>query len=83
MLKLSHSIDKTFPFEGKDPFVILDKLPHVVFAGNQDSFGTRKLKIDGQEVLLLSVPKFSETFTLIMLDLETLECQPMTFGVLK
>ena len=30
----------SFPFEGKDPFVI-DRLPSVIFAGNQDKFGHR------------------------------------------
>lgn len=33
----------------------------------------------GQEVLLVSVPRFSQTATCVLVNLRTLDCQPMEF----
>ena len=69
-----------FPFGSKDPFVI-EKLPHVFFAGNQDKFATKKLKLgDKKEVLLVTLPKFSKAQTLTLINLNTLNCEQMSFN---
>ncbi|XP_044744884.1 DNA polymerase delta subunit 2 [Coccinella septempunctata] len=68
-----------FPFYEEDPF-ILDDCPHVFFAGNQESFGTRKAKgPQGQEVCLVSIPEFSTTLQACLLNLKNLECNLVSF----
>ena len=69
-----------FPFEGKDPFV-LETLPHVLFVGNQAKFAQKKLKVDvDKEVLLVTLPKFSSSATVVLLNLQSLQCQPLIFS---
>mmetsp|Transcript_34598 Transcript_34598/g.87513 ORF Transcript_34598/g.87513 Transcript_34598/m.87513 type:complete len:484 (-) Transcript_34598:388-1839(-) len=69
-----------YPYHDTDPF-ILGATPHVFFAGNQPEFGTRVAKGDnGQEVRLVSIPSFSSTGTIVLLNLSTLACHPITFG---
>ncbi|ODQ80817.1 hypothetical protein BABINDRAFT_161021 [Babjeviella inositovora NRRL Y-12698] len=64
-----------YPFEKEDPF-IMDELPHVYFAGNQPRFGTMVAAFeDGKEVRLISIPKFSSTGEVVVMDLDTLECE--------
>ncbi len=67
-----------YPFSNGDPFV-LKSLPHVFFVGNQDKFAEKKIKVGPKEVLLLSLPRFSQSSTLILLDLESMQCEPVTF----
>ena len=69
-----------FPFDGKDPFV-LETLPHVLFVGNQAKFAQKKLKVDNdKEVLLVTLPKFSSSSTVVLLNLQSLQCQPLIFS---
>lgn len=69
-----------FPFDGKDPFVI-ETLPHVLFVGNQAKFAQKKLKVDDdKEVLLVTLPKFSSSSTVVLLNLQSLQCQPLIFS---
>ena len=69
-----------FPFDGKDPFV-LDKLPHILFVGNQAKFAQKTLKLDDdKEILLVTLPKFSTSASIILLNLKTLHCQPLIFS---
>ena len=35
---------------------------------------------DGQEVLLVSIPEFSSTQTACLINLRTLECEPVSFS---
>ncbi|KAJ5075808.1 DNA polymerase delta subunit 2 [Anaeramoeba ignava] len=73
-----------FPFSGNDPF-ILDVCPHVYFSGCQ-----KKLKyeiveysnqINGdQKVLLIFIPSFFITQTILLVDINTLECFPVEFS---
>ena len=91
LLKLLHSRAKKtlflfpdtlgcFPFDGKDPFV-LETLPHVFFVGNQAKFAQKKLKVDDdKEVLLVTLPKFSSSSTVVLLNLQSLQCQPLIFS---
>ncbi|XP_062239225.1 DNA polymerase delta subunit 2 [Platichthys flesus] len=69
-----------FPFYKKDPF-ILEECPHVYFSGNAPSYGSKLIKgADGQEVLLVTVPDFSSTQTVCLVNLRTLECEPVSFS---
>jgi DNA polymerase delta subunit 2 len=68
------------PYYDCDPFVI-EECPHVYFAGNQPAYSTCMTKGDaGQECRLILVPSFAKTGTVILVDLGTLECQPITFS---
>ncbi|XP_029915748.1 DNA polymerase delta subunit 2 [Myripristis murdjan] len=69
-----------YPFYQKDPFV-LEECPHVYFSGNAPSFESKLVKgPDGQEVLLVTVPEFSSTQMACLVNLRTLECEPVTFS---
>ena len=75
----------SFPFDKSDPFVI-DELPRVMFVGNQESFDTRELELRStnklaraRNVLLISLPKFSQTKTMILLNLKSMKCEPYKF----
>lgn len=69
-----------YPFYQKDPF-ILEDCPHVYFSGNAPSFASKLVKgPDGQEVLLVTVPEFSSTQTACLVNLRTLECEPVNFS---
>ncbi|ESO89002.1 hypothetical protein LOTGIDRAFT_106607 [Lottia gigantea] len=68
-----------YPFYEEDPF-ILNECPHIYFAGNQDKFESSIFKGDkGQEVLLVTVPKFCETTSAVLINLRNLECQTINF----
>ena len=70
----------SFPFKTHDPFVI-DHTPHVYFVSNQDAFEARRVVgSKGQAVTLISVPDFCKTHTFVLLDLNTLDCHPVTVG---
>ncbi|TDZ19659.1 DNA polymerase delta small subunit [Colletotrichum orbiculare MAFF 240422] len=62
-----------YPFQDKDPFV-MKEAPHLFFVGCQPEFSTRVVQgNDGQEVRLVTVPSFSQTKELVLVDTETLE----------
>lgn len=67
------------PFSDKDPF-IMEETPHVYFMGNQHIYSSRLVEqANGVAVRLVTIPRFSETGQLILLDLETLETQAICF----
>jgi DNA polymerase delta subunit 2 len=70
-----------YPFYKRDPFVLDDKLcPHVLFSGNMESYGDRLIKGDnGQSVRLITIPKFNETCSAVLLNLKTLESSEISF----
>ncbi|KAK9463409.1 DNA polymerase alpha/epsilon subunit B-domain-containing protein [Lipomyces oligophaga] len=69
----------SFPFQDNDPFVIRET-PHVYFAGNQPEFGTSLYSgANGQLIRIITVPKFSETGQIVLLDLSSLECSVISF----
>ncbi|XP_037114196.1 DNA polymerase delta subunit 2 [Syngnathus acus] len=69
-----------YPFYMKDPF-ILEECPHVYFSGNAPTFGSKRLTgADGQEILLVTVPTFHSTQTACLVNLRTLECEPISFS---
>jgi DNA polymerase delta subunit 2 len=69
-----------FPFKFHDPFII-DSCPHVYFVGNQDEFDSRRVEgPDGQVVQLVAVPSFIKTKSFVLLNLQTLDCHPVTIS---
>jgi len=69
-----------YPYDNDDPF-IFDQCPDIYFAGNQDVFADRLWKsVQGQSVRLISIPRFSQTATVVMIDVNTLECHTLSFG---
>ncbi|KAI5624051.1 DNA polymerase delta subunit 2 [Silurus asotus] len=68
-----------YPFYQKDPF-ILSECPHVYFSGNAPSYQSKRVTgPEGQEVLLVTVPEFSSTQTACLVNLRTLDCEPIRF----
>lgn len=66
-------ITGSYPFQESDPFV-MTTCPHLYFVGCQPAFGTKLIDgPEGQRVRLISVPSFSETKELVLVDTETLE----------
>lgn len=71
----------SYPFQDRDPFV-LTKCPHVYFVGNQPRFDTTVIEgPGGQQVRLVTIPRFRETGEIVLLDTETLECEIMAFEI--
>ncbi|SCU97113.1 LANO_0E15192g1_1 [Lachancea nothofagi CBS 11611] len=70
-----------YPYKSDDPF-ILNKLPHVYFVGNQPAYMSRDVKLEGGlNVKIMTIPKFSETGEIVILDLKTLEAEVVTIQV--
>ncbi|XP_072029606.1 DNA polymerase delta subunit 2-like [Amphiura filiformis] len=69
-----------YPYYDKDPLIISD-CPTIYFAGNQPKFQSRLWKGDSeQQVLLVTIPKFIDTQACVMVNLRTLDCQPLVFS---
>ncbi|XP_023694246.1 DNA polymerase delta subunit 2 [Paramormyrops kingsleyae] len=69
-----------YPFYQSDPFII-EECPHVYFSGNAPSYQAKRITgLDGQDVLLVSVPEFSSTHTACLVNVRTLECEPIVFS---
>ena len=67
-----------FPYTNTDPFV-LQSFPDVFIAGNQPSYMARRTKVHGHSVLLVAVPKFSKSESLVRINLKHLTCRLVTF----
>lgn len=68
---------RSYPFVEQDPFVI-QRFPHVYFAGNQPAYGEKVLATHQTEntkstIKIVTVPRFRETGSIVLLDLKTLE----------
>uniref|UniRef100_A0A1I7XEB6 DNA_pol_E_B domain-containing protein n=1 Tax=Heterorhabditis bacteriophora TaxID=37862 RepID=A0A1I7XEB6_HETBA len=70
-----------FPFIGRDPLVIDKCFPHIMIAGNQPRAESRWLETDERRTLLLSLPKFSRTHMVTLLNLTSMEVSYRYFGV--
>lgn len=70
-----------YPYKDRDPFH-LERSPHVYFAGCQPAFGARVVERGGAggKTLVVSVPSFAETGTIALVNLDTLECHPVSFS---
>jgi len=69
-----------FPYLKDDPFLLM-QTPHVYFVGNQKNFATRVCEENGVRVTLISVPSFWEKHEIVLLNLKTLNCQCVGFGI--
>lgn len=70
-----------YPYYQKDPFVI-SECPHVYFAGNTGEFRTALWEGSiGQRTRLICVPSFTETYSIAVVNLRTLDCQQICFKV--
>lgn len=68
------------PFFKNDPFV-MKECPDIYFAGNMDKYDTKLITADeGQMIRLICVPKFSESKTAVLVNLQDLTTQPISFG---
>lgn len=68
-----------FPFQDGDKFVV-QECPHVYFAGCQPKFETSIIEGPlGQQVRLIAVPSFKETGQVVLVDLEDLSVEIITF----
>ncbi|KAH8553880.1 DNA polymerase alpha/epsilon subunit B-domain-containing protein [Umbelopsis sp. PMI_123] len=64
-----------YPFQDRDPFLI-EQCPDVYFIGNQPSFDTSELVgSKGQRVRVITIPSFSETGCLVLVNLSSLKCK--------
>ncbi|KAI9289161.1 DNA polymerase alpha/epsilon subunit B-domain-containing protein [Umbelopsis sp. AD052] len=64
-----------YPFQDRDPFIV-EQCPDVYFIGNQPSFDTSELVgSKGQRVRVITVPSFSETGCLVLVNLSSLQCK--------
>eukprot|EP00898_Chlorokybus_atmophyticus_P001836 jgi/Chlat1/2653/Chrsp178S02503 len=69
-----------YPFADREPFII-ETCPHVYYTGNQPSFATKKLMgLDGQETRIVLIPRFDQSGTVVLVNLATLKCHPVTFS---
>ncbi|XP_071649840.1 DNA polymerase delta subunit 2 [Temnothorax longispinosus] len=69
-----------YPFFKNDPFV-MNEWPDIYFAGNMDKYDTKLVTADeGHTVRLICVPKFSETKTAVLVNLQDLTTQSVSFG---
>ncbi|XP_032673792.1 DNA polymerase delta small subunit-like [Odontomachus brunneus] len=70
-----------YPFFKNDPFVMTE-CPDVYFAGNMDAYDSKLVEGDeGQMIRLICVPRFSETKTAVLVNLQDLTTQSVSFGL--
>ncbi|DBA76745.1 TPA: hypothetical protein ACH3X2_008775 [Trebouxia sp. C0005] len=68
-----------YPLSDSDPF-ILQSAPHVFFVGNQPAYSSQMVTgPEGQKVLLISLPRFSSSGSLILVNLKSLAVHPIQF----
>lgn len=70
-----------YPYTNADPFII-NNCPHILFAGNTSAYKTDDFIGDnGKKIKLVCVPSFSETKSVAVINLKTLECKQLNFDV--
>lgn len=69
-----------YPFATSDPFV-METSPSLYFAGNQPGYATELACAEGGEpVRLVTVPDFSSTHSIVLVNLRTLGAHQVAFG---
>ena len=68
----------TVPHGETDPMVLVNT-PHLYFAGNCESFATELVEQGDMETRLVTVPKFAETGEVVLVNLDTLDCELVRF----
>ncbi|KZC11620.1 PREDICTED: DNA polymerase delta small subunit-like [Dufourea novaeangliae] len=70
-----------YPYSKIDPFIITE-YPDIYFAGNMDKYDTKLVTAnEGQTIRVICIPKFSETQTAVLVDLQDLRSQPVSFSI--
>jgi len=67
-----------YPYHQNDPF-ILEHLPDVFVAGNLEEFQKRTVEINGKSILLVALPRFSQSKSIVTVNLKDLECSVLSF----
>ena len=68
------------PYDTTDPFIVR-QLPDVYVVGNQAALEVERRVIGGKEGVLIALPAFSATGEAALVNLETLEVEPIRFEV--
>ncbi|KAI9292763.1 hypothetical protein K502DRAFT_367305 [Neoconidiobolus thromboides FSU 785] len=69
----------TYPFNDVDPFII-DELPHILFTANHPTFETKLIHQNGQKTRLMTIPKFKDNPSLILIEVNTLDYHVINFA---
>lgn len=79
-----------YPFDNSDPFTLVTETPHVYFAANQSSFLCKTITLPHTEqsnknthdasVTLITIPSFSATGQIVLLDLQSLTCEAISIS---
>jgi len=67
-----------YPYTNTDPFV-LQSIPDIFIAGNQPTYMAKKTEIHGHSVLLVAVPKFSQSESIVRINLKQLRSRLISF----
>ncbi|KAK6747529.1 hypothetical protein RB195_000620 [Necator americanus] len=63
-----------FPFDKRDPLILDGAFPHILVAGNQPLPESQWYEgQNGEKCLMISVPRFSKTQLLVLLDLDNMD----------
>lgn len=71
---------KCQPFSDDDPFV-LRQLPNVYFVGNMPQFETKLIQMGSSKCRIISVPKFSESKSLVLVNINNLDAFEVRFDI--
>ncbi|KAH8726252.1 DNA polymerase-like protein subunit delta-2 [Phaeosphaeriaceae sp. PMI808] len=72
-----------YPFQDDDPLLVKE-CPHMYFAGCQKEFGHKVIEGPvGQKVRLISVPRYSQTGELVLVDLESWDVEVVSLQVVQ
>uniref|UniRef100_A0A6G1SJL6 DNA polymerase delta subunit 2 n=1 Tax=Aceria tosichella TaxID=561515 RepID=A0A6G1SJL6_9ACAR len=66
------------PYEDEDPFII-ESTPNIYIAGCQESFNVDFYEQNGAKTLLLTIPEFHKTLNCVLVDLESMKPQLLSF----
>ena len=85
-----------YPLTDSDPFIMPsinsrennsnnqeddNNAPHILFAGNQPCFASEIIEKDSYKTVLLCVPVFRETGTVVLVNMRTLEATTVDFQI--
>ncbi|XP_001607856.1 DNA polymerase delta small subunit isoform X1 [Nasonia vitripennis] len=78
-----------YPFDQADPLV-MNEIPNIYFVGNMERYETKLVQSidrnddsEGQPVRLICIPKFSTSQTAVLVDLDSLDTKPVSFGAVE
>jgi len=69
----------SFPFQNED-VLCLRETPRVVFTGSQEKFDSGFIARDDANVLILAVPKFCESKSVMLVDFNEMKVYSSHFG---